>query len=202
MKVQGGIAKEIKLQCELGELSRDDLLEIKSVVEAALDKMIPVSVRPVDKKGPDGSIRTYIYATWSEDGRQKQVSLGAMMTAAEQEKRWQQLKRPRWYDFRVIGGKADDHEEDYGERSLDDDEFEEKYGLSRSEDNIGYPSRLVYDIRAYNWAVHAYNNEVSILISDWTTLGVGTLKGVTVLSSMFSSGRYYLKQSAGGGLGR
>lgn len=132
----------------------------------------------------------YIYVTWSENGRQRQKSLGRCYLKSELD-RLADTPRPSVVDFIVPREQAEKNRERFDEWTLNYDDYAKYYGVYPHEDKLGRPQVVYYDRSRYEKAVSKWRETQVSGTNEFAHLGVGSPRGVRVLRSMLNRG-YYL----------
>lgn len=190
----------------LDGLSRRDLQDLISEANRRLSAMRPVHIKRVYKKcgrrscwcygdvEEIGGHGPYLYAIYTERGRQQQKSLGVYCTSEEIED-LRSRRRPTWLDF-VLTGKALDRAKagpkkyNFSTRELNFVEFEQFYGLPREEDNFNRPKSLSFNYVGYEKAVNDFDRQREMIYSEFASWGVCTSKGYSTLKSLTERGFY------------
>lgn len=187
-------------------LSRSELAELVSDGQRRLSGMRPVHVKQVYKRcgkagcwcsvgdGPEFGHGPYLYAVWTEGGKQYQKSLGVHFTS-EQIEDLRSRSRPRWLDFVLTGkalerAKAGPRKYNFSTRDLNFVEFEQFYGLPMEEDNFNRPKSLTYDFVEFEKALNDFSEAQEMVYSSFVAWGVCTRKGYSTLKILTDRGFY------------
>lgn len=189
----------------LDGLSRRDLQDLISEANRRLADMRPVHIKlmykrcgkigcacaDIDKTQGHGP---YLYAVYTERGKQQQKSLGVRFTP-EQIDDMRSRRRPTWLDF-VLTGKSLDRAQigpekyDVATRGLNSIEFEQFYGLPMEEDNFNRPKSLSFNYAEYEKKLNDFDAVQEMLYSPFASWGVCTRKGYSTLKSLTERGFY------------
>lgn len=196
---------DIKRICDGLELDRPGWLELAQEAAKRAASMRPVHIKQVYKKcgklncwcvdeknevhGP------YLYAVYTDAGRQVQKSLGRYCDP-DQIEVMRSRPRPRWLDFVYTGKALAKHKAgpkswDFQQRELNSIEFEQFYGLPMEEDGLNRPRSLTYNYVEFEKAMNEHILENEIVWSSFSQFGVCTSKGHSTLKTLVARG-YYL----------
>lgn len=189
------------------KLNRWELEDLIREAQERLKAARPVYLKEVFKRcGKPGCTCTYgdvseyghgpyLYAVWSENGKQAQKSLGPKFED-EQIQEIRNQPKPQWYDFRVDQKKIDrmsqERQWEVRERTLEHEEFLAYYGVNPWEDTLNRPRSFKYDRRAYRDALEDWQSSREIALSRFSLYGVGTKRGVSILQGLEEKGCYII----------
>lgn len=170
-------------------LDRFELQRLIDTAEARLKSLKTIYIRTI-AKGRKGD---FVYATWAENGRTAQKSLGRYHTRNEVKLMLDKLW-PNMVDYKLSDKQCDrlkDAETYYdvvGYYDLSDDEFYDSYGVFPSEDRLGRAKRIHVHMAKYNAASDKYNGMKDVYNSRYSSHGLGTVKGLRWLEKKEAEG--------------
>lgn len=194
---------------ELGQMSRDELMDLQVQVKAELKKHRPYRikerfVRCGDKRcwcyGACEGHGPYLFATYREGGQTKTLSLGIKHT--KEELRDMGGDRPEITDYLKIPDHmyqkmSRDVTNNWVSYELSDTEFRARHELSKEDDKFARPYKFwgtdgEYKQYLAQWALA--ENWADVGSNPWANYGVGTLEAVAKLGALERK-KYYLKPS-------